>query len=855
MSLTRRLVLWLLTGFATLAIADEPATKGSTLAITGATIRTLTDAGDFVGTIVIRNGKIVDVGPKAQVPAGAKSIDATGWVVTPGLIDAHGSLGLHPSSINESGRDGNLDILDAVDPFSDDWRDAARQGITAVYVQPGGGGNLGGSGAVLRVCPGESVDALVLRSPAGIQVTLGMPPPAPAVQTDVLNQFMGRRGGFPAVPQNQPAPAPAPSTTVTRYTQYEQVRSVFDAARSYGKEKPTKRDAPKELLLRAMKGEIPVRIEVYHDDDVQNAEKLIEEFGLVAVLERAERVKQIPGDFRASRTGLVLGSTSGVRLSADEKKLALDGRRIAIGTFGDQSRDTIGLRLHAAEAVAAGIPRDRVLKSLTSDAADLLGVGDKLGRIATGRQADLAIFAGDPLDPSTRVTMAISQGQFTCDRMAERSAKPRASRENRGGLDQGQAFSNSGARSGAGSARNSGPSSERPTFVTTEAATQQESALPAKLPSSYVLKTARLLAPSGEFVAGELRVVNGRVNASTGDDSNLPVFDLGDTPVTPGLVAAHVAMPGETAPDADSANLRAVDGLAPDDSHLRNCRDAGFLTVFASPAANNVIAGAIDAVRASDSISAPDIGLKFVLTASARNNERYPVSLAGQIELIESRLRGEPSTTNLFLPPALQNSILAQRDRAMEAVRDRRLSACFEAQTRTEVRAALRLIAEYKLRGVLVSPRDIDELADEIKQAGVAVIVGPTRPRDSERTRESLVALSAAGIPLAFGGEPGEMRTTAAWLANAGMAHSAARRALIGQPSEAIGLPAGAGRLANGDAADFVLWTGDPLDVGSRPAAVVVKGERIAIGASDDAPATDRRRPAAAPTRTGRRGR
>src|SRR5262249_56930948 len=108
----------------------------------GAPIRTQTEARDFVGTIVIRDGKIVAIGPKLAVQAGSRLIDASGCVITPGLIDARGTLGLHPAAATEGGRDGVLDILDAVDPFSDDWRDAARQGITAVYVPPAGSGHL-----------------------------------------------------------------------------------------------------------------------------------------------------------------------------------------------------------------------------------------------------------------------------------------------------------------------------------------------------------------------------------------------------------------------------------------------------------------------------------------------------------------------------------------------------------------------------------------------------------------------------------------------------------------------------------------------------------------------------------------
>jgi imidazolonepropionase-like amidohydrolase len=203
----------------------------------------------------------------------------------------------------------------------------------------------------------------------------------------------------------------------------------------------------------------------------------------------------------------------------------------------------------------------------------------------------------------------------------------------------------------------------------------------------------------------------------------------------------------------------------------------------------------------------------------------------------------------MYLPPAVRASLLAQRDRNLNAVRERRQVAYFQAQSRAEIRDALRLIAEHKLRGVLVMPRDVEELADEIRQAGVAVVIGPVKPQDAERTTLALAALAKSGVPVAFGGEPTEMRTSAAWLVNAGLPRQLARRALIGQPAEAIGLPANTGRLVAGDSADFVIWTGDPLDTTNRPAAVVTKGQRIAIGAGDDEPTKTPGRPGAAPTR------
>jgi imidazolonepropionase-like amidohydrolase len=751
--------------------AWAPTPDARTLALVGGLIRTQTDAGDFVGTLVVRDGKIAALGPNVAVPADARRIDAAGHVITPGLIDAHGVLGLNPAAAREGGRDAGLNILDAVDPFAEDWRDAARQGVTAVYVQPSNSGSLGGNGAVLRVGPAASAEDLALRPIAGVQATLGVaaaaaPTPAPTANNPLAAQ----------------AQTPVGSNALTRFTQSETLRSQLDAAKKYGESKPTRRDPAKDLLLQAVKREIPLRLEVGHEDDLRNALKLAADFNLRTVYEHIDRIKVLPEEFVNGKSGLVLGPLLGAKPSAEVRKLALDGRKWALGTFSTEPKASAWLRAHAAAAVAAGFPRDKVLQALTHDAAELVGVADRAGSLAVGRVADLAVFAGDPLDPSVPVRLTLCQGAVTYEGQAAEVAPP---------------------------------------------AVTAKVELPARLPPVYVLRTKRLLAPTGEWVPGELVVENGRLTGPGPVSPGVPTFDLGDAPVTPGLVAANVEFFTEDTQDADAAQLRGADGLTPDDHRLATYREGGFLTAVVAPGSRNVIAGMANALATAGANGVADCGLKFVLSSTARNAERFPGSLIGQVELINERLRGAPGRSDLYLPPAVRNALLAQRDKNLTLAREGKVPAVFEAHTRGEIQAALRLITEHKLRGVLLRPKQLDDLAGEIRAAGMAVVTGPLTPQDAEKLRTGLVELAKAGVPVGFAGDPAEARTTAAWLVNGGLPRALARRALIGQPVEKFGLPAACGRLAPGEAADFVVWEGDPVDPGCRPAAVVAQGQRV----------------------------
>jgi imidazolonepropionase-like amidohydrolase len=438
----------------------------------------------------------------------------------------------------------------------------------------------------------------------------------------------------------------------------------------------------------------------------------------------------------------------------------------------------------------------------------LLGVGDKLGRLAIGRPADLTVIAGDPLDPSAPVRFTLTQGAITHnDGKAEIAPMPIVSNPQ----------------------------------------------LPEQLPARYVIKTNRLLNLAGDFVPGELFVENGKLVDRGPSGVSIPTFDVGDAPVTPGLVAAHVGVETEACPDPDSAHLRAGDGLSPDDSKVRGYRDAGFLNAVLAPGSNNVIAGVIASVPSYDLGPGTEAGMKFVLTPSARDAQRFPASLAGQFEFIDSRLRGEPVASNIYLPPSLQAGLLAERDRNLKSVLDHKTTAWFEVNNRTEARAALRLIAEHKLKGVLVMPRQVEELTEEIRKSGAAVVVGPQKPTDADLVTRGLVALGKANVPLAFGGEVSELRPSASWLVNAGLPRQVARRALTAQPPQAFGLPANTAKLGTGESADFVVWDGDPIDLASRAVAVVAQGQQVMAGPEDEP--KKRAAPQAQPTPNRRRQR
>src|SRR5262245_57324078 len=375
------------------ARGETPA-RPKALALVGGRVLTQTDAGPVEGTVLVRDGKVTAVGPAVAIPADAERVDVAGLVITPGLIDARSTLWLTPAAARESAGDGGLDVLDGVDPHDEDWKEVIRQGVTAVYVQPASTGTLGGRGAVLRVSPADSVEDLVIRPGAGVQAALGTvtAAPTPAAQPAFPRRFRPDPEPEPA----EPAPAPVSSgNALARFSQYEQLKRALEGIKRYDEEwkkheadakspRP-KRDAARDGLRKRFQGEAPLRIEAHREDDVRNALRLADEFRLRVVLEGVSNPRSAAGDIVSRRLPLVLGPLTeleevpGYRKSrpADWPKAVLaPDARWALGTFSSQRRGLRLLRVQAAAAVARGLDPDRVLRAMTRDAAEILGVAD-----------------------------------------------------------------------------------------------------------------------------------------------------------------------------------------------------------------------------------------------------------------------------------------------------------------------------------------------------------------------------------------------------------------------------------------------------------------------------------------------
>jgi imidazolonepropionase-like amidohydrolase len=384
------------------------------LAIKGGKIYTITNGVIDEGTILIEDGKIKSVGKSVKVPEGAEVIDAKGKVVMPGLVEAHCHIGIWEEKIGWAGSDGNeatdpatphMRALDGIKANADEGGllAALEAGITTAQILPGSANVIGGTGVVIKTAPKVVTDEMVIRSPSGMKVAFGENP----------RRVYG-------VEQKK--------TPSTRMGVAGVLREWLQKAKSYMEKKERFKDQPEKLpevdirleaLELVLKGEIPLRAHAHRADDIATAVRIAEEFGVEMSWEHATEGHRVAKWIAEKGIPAVWGPSLTARSKWEMRELSFDTPRILYEAgvkFAIQT-DAVGssiafLPLCAGMAVKHGLPYDEALKAITITPAEILGVDDRVGSIEKGKDADLRILDGDPLELRTRVEMVIIDGEI-----------------------------------------------------------------------------------------------------------------------------------------------------------------------------------------------------------------------------------------------------------------------------------------------------------------------------------------------------------------------------------------------------------------------------------------------------------
>lgn len=810
----------------------EPKPAKKITAIIGAKVITMGVAGTLENaTILIEGQQIKAVGIALEIPKDATTIVANGMTVTPGLIDCRSSLWIASDSLAASASDGSLNALDAVNPFFDSWQEVASQGITSVCVGPKG--SLGGQSAVLRVAPATSTAPLLVKAEASMQASLGLSgstgnskdryaqyealkktlTSAKAYKDswDKYNEATKKADKAKAAKVKTDSKKPAPKKEEPSKTAESKERSTGEkktaektTAQKSAETKKTeapkkpKKDPIKDVLVRVLNKELPLRIEAHRADDIANAMQLADDFDLTVTFEGVSNAGREWKTLSKKHPALVVGpfsdfeSTPSYASSKEDRYAALanyDGL-MAIATFSRDSRASRLLRFHAAAAVARGMKSQKALKAITIDAARILGIDDQTGSIEKGKMADLVVVSSNPINPAAAVMLTMSHGEIV---YKNNNLKP------------------------------------------TDAASFSNSVnLNADLPANFALVSDRVLYPNGKLAPGAVLVKAGKITAvrkSKTKTNDFPVIDVGSAVVTPGLVVGHFSEVAVRTTDAVTSHIQATDALQPSSTRLRDLSKNGFTTVLYAPDSQSVVAGQIGCVRFHgdqqilNQKNGPVLpASKFVLAASSRSSNRFPASLSGQLSLIRQYFAGTAMESNLYLPDAAMKLLEAQQVQLLESLKARSKVAVIEASTAAEIEAATKVTKQFGLKTLILHPNDPAKSLNQLKDLKAGMIVRTAQVSDHDWYAKDIATAANAGVKISVSGNKAiRIRQTLAAFVNAGMTEEAALRSITSDAATSFGLKK-VGSLTKGAFADIVIWDESPLNLSARPIHVIVDG-------------------------------
>lgn len=360
------------------------------------------------GYLAFEEGKITGLGPMDQCPQG-ESIDLQGARVYPGFVDIHCHLGMFGDSLGFEGEDGNettdpvtpqLRAIDGVNPQDRCFQEARAGGVTTVLTGPGSANAIGGQFAALKTA-GRWVDEMILKAPVAMKFALGENPKWSYKDRD--------------------------ETPVTRMATAALIREQLAKAQEYLKKQektredeeaePPEFDAKLEALVPVIQGELPAHFHAHRADDIATALRIGREFHLKTVIVHGTEgylVKELLAREQAPVVaGPLFGDRSKPELSNQRLEnpalLAQAGVPIAICT--DHPENPIQyLPMGAALAVKAGLAPEEALRAITLRSAQIAGIADRVGSLTVGKDADFAVWDGDPLDMTSRARMVFIDG-------------------------------------------------------------------------------------------------------------------------------------------------------------------------------------------------------------------------------------------------------------------------------------------------------------------------------------------------------------------------------------------------------------------------------------------------------------
>lgn len=335
-------------------------------------------------------------------------LDVKGAWVMPGLIDSHAHIGITEEKWGAIGDDSNeetspstatLRAIDGINPMDPAFHDAIEAGITSVMVGPGSANVIGGQFVFMKT-QGRCVDNMVVRYPAAMKVAFGE---NPKTTYGDQNLYPSTRMGIAAI-----------------------LRSTLHKAKQYQKDRESgnisAEDFEMEPWLPILNKEIPLKAHAHRADDILTAIRIAKEFDVDITIDHGTEGHLIADEIKASGYPVIVGTdlTSRSKLEVQNMNFKTCGILHEAGILCAITTDhpvalIQYLALCAGLAVKHGLSVEEGLKAITINAAKICRVDDRVGSLKKGKDADIAIFSGNPMETFTKTLYTIIDGEIIYD--------------------------------------------------------------------------------------------------------------------------------------------------------------------------------------------------------------------------------------------------------------------------------------------------------------------------------------------------------------------------------------------------------------------------------------------------------
>ncbi len=357
----------------------------------------------FRADILVKDGKIAKIGQNLEA-AEAEVVDASQLQVYPGFVEAHCHIGLDGYGIGYEGSDYNemndpvapqLRAIDGIEPTDPTFLQAAQGGVTSVCTGPGSANVLGGTFVAMKTMGSKRVDDRIIKTPVAMKCAFGENP---------KRCYRGKE-------------------ITSRMTTAAKLREILFRAREYGQKRQNPDKAPAfdmklEALQPVLRGEIPLKAHAHRADDIFTAIRIAKEFGLKMTLEHCTEGHLVAEQLVAEGYPLAVGPslTHASKFELRNKTfetpgiLAKAGGQVSIITDSPVIPQQY-LPLCAGLAVKSGMDPFQALQAITINPAKHIGIADRVGSLEEGKDADLVLAHGNPMDSETVIEAVYIDGK------------------------------------------------------------------------------------------------------------------------------------------------------------------------------------------------------------------------------------------------------------------------------------------------------------------------------------------------------------------------------------------------------------------------------------------------------------